>query len=630
MSQQSLKRVFVSNTSTLLASGSTVDSLAVGQVGILDAKTYLASTAPTYAKNKALRLVWGTPDLGAQHLFSGVPNENEYTDLIKGKLITEFKGIKAKRGQQQIVTIGWSGDAADTNTISGKLGEVKRLYVKLMGAPIDKKFSLQGIIKQYASQVGYVDPCGTDTACTVADPRLIATDLVNQINADKDVNDFIKATLLASSYPAGTLDTDYKFKLTVCDTQDDKALGDVQAQYPADVVKRIGINGSLSIYEVVHDTNSAPAAFSNLAISLIPDCSTCPSGYTLVANTFGYKVVRVDAGSAGALTTLKTDYAITANETASRVQYENGISTYILGSNVAISAAVGTDDLAFLGNPASACILTTPTTIAWESNGTVVKKLKKFRITVGDTVCGVNRLTDLQAAYPTLTVALVPESSGTCVHTFETSVYSAPYVDGCGEESIVWAKPQAFEGVDWTPVDTVLGSSVGVLAGIRLEVINKTRVTSDVVFDYFPFEHEVVQIQASEFDPVYNNQPERIAPDAWAVKQIQGYQFPVGHGASVRVKEKDSKSYDLRERSFDPVVRNYEGYEFVARPDKYYDEYILTFAFEYNVGGWGEKYRNSHKLHVFFQEGQGGNFENAINSYLASANINVDPVKLTK
>ena len=75
--QSSYRQCFVSNTGTLLADGQTVDALAVGQIGILDGKTHKAVSVPTYAKNKAIKAVWGTPDLNVGE-FGGVPNENEY------------------------------------------------------------------------------------------------------------------------------------------------------------------------------------------------------------------------------------------------------------------------------------------------------------------------------------------------------------------------------------------------------------------------------------------------------------------------------------------------------------------------------------------------------------------------
>ena len=116
MSYQSFQQVFVTNSPALLAEGKTVDSLAPGQIGFLDAKTYKAVTAPTYAKNKAIYGVWGTPDVDAGE-FGGVPNENEYTKLIKGKLIKRVRAKKAQRGVTPVYTIGWSGDVSDTDTL---------------------------------------------------------------------------------------------------------------------------------------------------------------------------------------------------------------------------------------------------------------------------------------------------------------------------------------------------------------------------------------------------------------------------------------------------------------------------------------------------------------------------------
>lgn len=624
MVQSSFKQTFVTNSSTLLASGATVENLAVGQVGILDGTTYVATETPTYAKNKALKLVWGTPDLSHLNYRSGVPNQNEYTKLIKGKALKDFKGVAAHPGQQEIVTVGWSGDAADTDTLSANPGEVKYLFLKLTGGPIDKKFSLQGVTRQYSYQAGTVDDTSVDLA-------KMAEDLAKQINFDSNINTFVKACAIISPDSAfgAPTDTDYKFKLVVCDTRDGKALGDVQSQYPDDVVKRIGVQGASSIYEIVRDANTTPDAFSTVDTALIPDCDECPTGYTLVDSGFAYKVVRSDAGSAGALTTVKSDYGIASgDESGSRVNYEFGSSTYIIVSDTKINSASGTDELTFLGDARASCVLTTPTEVPWEANGTLVKFEKTYKITVADDECGEDRLTDLQAAFPSLTVSLVAESSGDCVHSYETTIESAPVEDTCcSVEDLIFVKPAAFEGIEWEEVaDASLDPAVKV--GIRFEATYVGRVTNDATFQYFPQqEQEAVHIQASEFDPNYHSAPD-FAVSSWPVKKIQGFKLAVGTGVGVRKMEKDSLSYALRERSFDPVVRELEQFEFQAKPDQFYDEYILDFDFSYKVGGWSEQYTDGYKLHVFFPQGQGKAFEAAINGYLASANINIDPVYL--
>lgn len=624
MAIQSYKKTFVSNSPTLLASGATVENLAVAQVGILDGNTYVATTTPTYAKNKALKFVWGTPDLSYLLTTSGVPNQNDYSKLVKGRAIKDFKGVKAQRGQQEIVTVGWSGDTADTDTLFAEPGEVKWVFVKLTGGPIDKKFSLQGVTRQYGISAGTTDD-------ETIDNRVLADELVKQINADSYINSFVEAGALynPSSTPGGA-DTDYEFLLRVCDTQDNAALGNVQAQYASDIVKRVATEGSKSVYQIIRDTNSLPTAFSTVDTTLIPDCDECPTGYTFTDYGYAYKVVRADAGSSGNLTTLKSDYSIASGtELGSRVLYEGGVSTYVIVSDVTISAAVnGTDVLEFLGDARAACVLTTPSTVGWVSGDTFTTYTKDWRITIADDHCGDDRLTDLQAAFPSLTVTLVTESSGDCVHTYETSTTSNRVSADCDVEEIKWPKPQAFEGIEWEEVEgTFDGTEYQV--GVRIEAKFVPYVPdNDLTFGYFPAnEQQAIHIQVSEFDPNYNNAPESTVSH-WAVKKIQGFKQAIGSGAAVRVFEKESLSYELRERAFDPVVRQIENYEFQAQVGKYYDEYILEFDFSYKVGGWSEHYTDSYKLHVFFPEGQGKNFEAAVNGYVSSARIDIDPVVL--
>jgi hypothetical protein len=629
MSNQSFMQVFVTNSPALLANGATVENLAVHQVGILDAKSNVGVTSPTYAKNKALKLVWGTPDLSHLPLMSGAANENEYSKLIKGKLLKDFQGNKAKKGQTEIWTVGNSGEVSDTDTLFAKLNEVKHLFIKLTGGPIDKLFSKQGITRQFSTVVRSSAP-DCDDPCTDADCRLIAQDLVKQINSDPLIGTvgtrkgLIKASVIeqCTSPDAGTTDTDYVFELRVCDTQDDNALGVVQANYPNDVVKRIAVEGSKSVYEIIRDTNSTPSAFSNEDFTLVPFCDACPSGYTESVGGFAYKVIKADAGDGTALTDVGTDYSIAGDETVTRLQFEAGVSTYIVVSSTELTAN-GTDTLIFLGETRGTCVLTDPTTISWAASGTLTKYGKTFTLTIADSICGENRLTDIQAAFPDLTVAIV-DADGDCVHKYTTTVFSQAVEVGCSPDELKWIKPQAFEGIQWKE-DTTLPDEGTCVCGIKLEVAFVNRVTGECTFDYFPYEAETIHIQVSSFNPDYNAHPDEAT---WAVKQIQAYQHPSGFGAQVRKLEKESKSYDLRERSFDPVVREIEGYSFAADPNKYYDEYVLSFDFGYEVGGWSDKYTDSYRLYVYFPEGQGKNFESAINAYISSAALQIDPVVL--
>lgn len=358
MVQQSYKEVFVTNNPTLLADGATVETIVAGQIGIIDPKTGLAETTPTYANQKAIKIVWGTTD-NATLSSLGVPNENIYSKLILGRKITDFKGYAADpTGVQQIVVLGNIGSG--TLDLTAQKGEVKWVYLKLTGSQIDKEFSLQGNIRIYSVVDGLVGDAG------VADPDVLANQLVEQINADKQVNRYVTATKI---------------------------------------------------------TNGA------------------------------YRGVQIAA---------------------------NLIS----------------------------------------------------------------------------------------------------------------------------------------------------RVTDEATRQYFPrYEQESVHIQISEFDPNYNNDPD-VAVSSWTSTQTQAYSPAAGHGAGVAKEEEWAKGYHLRYRSFDPVIRAIEGYSLVADPASFYDLYVLSFGFNYQVGGWSEKHQDQYKLHVYFQTGEGTAFETAINGYIDTIGLEIDPVTL--
>lgn len=633
MAQESFRKSFVTNNGSLLAGGQTVDALAIAQLGILDGNTYVGTTTPTYAKNKALYFVWGTPDPKVITPVSGTYSQNEYSKLIKGKLITGFTGKKAQRGQHQVITVGWSGDVSDTDTLSAKPGEIKKLYLKLSGNPIDKLFSKQGLVREYVFESKIVDDC-TDT-CVNVDPRLISKSLADQINSDPifvNTARFVKVSELVSCSPS--LDAlpsidNFVFQLRVPDTRDDVALGIVQAQFPTLKIKRVGTEGAVSVYEASKTVNSAPSNFSNVGMTLIPECDVCPSGYTKSSGGFAYIVQRQDSGSSANLNTLISDYSVGgAGESAARLNYEYGQSTYIIVSSTAINAPVGTDVLQFQGETRGSCVLTSPTSIPWTYVKTLQQYGKKYHLTIADSICGTNRLADIQAALPSLTVTIV-NAGGTCVHTYETTVYSQAVAAGCSVDILQWIKPQSFEGVEWIPVaDEPLEDGQTCKVGLKIEVAFVDRITNECTYDYFPYEIETVHVQASTFNPDYNGPSEKADTEPWVVKQIQAVKFPAGVGSYVRKFEKETWSYSLKERSFDPVVRDNENYSFQARTDTYYDEYVLSFDFQYKVGGWSQTNTDSYRLHFFFPEGQGKNFEAAINGYLASANINIDPVVL--
>lgn len=614
----SFPQVFVTNTPALLAEGSTVDNLAVGQIGILDAKTFIATETPTYAKNKALKFVWGTSDITLGD-FGGMPNENEYTKLIKGKLITGFRAIKAQRGQTPVYTLGWSGDVSDTDTLSAKVGQRKSVFIKLTGTIIDRLYGTQGFIKEVLTVPACTDDCA-DNCADVLCPDL-AYQIADQINSDKDLKKFIKAKALVScdGVTPPTEGTCYRFNLSVCDTGDQASLGAVQASVPAEDVSIASRNGSTTTYTVVKNANTAPTAFVGFS-EVVADCGTCPTGYThnVAGNIFSVAITADDTFPTGLPGYISKSTKVTAG----------GKDTYqVLVSptqdQAAFIAAVKAANAAYTAVFASAqkerCITTSPASIAWVAGGTLKNQTKDYHITLADTVCGVSRLADLQAAYPNLTVSVV-NAGGSCVHTFSTTVTSHCYEVGCAIDAVVFDKPAMFEGAEWVAVPAAaLDANTVCKCGVQLETAFFKKNTTECTFTAFPYENDIVHIQVSNHNQDFNGDPCEVD---WAFKQIRQVKYPQGDGALIMHLEEESKAYDARTRAYDAVVRGAQGYSLQADPNKFYDQYSLEFTVKFfTSGGWSEQYAESFVLNMFVPEGAGDNFEKAINGYLVSAGI---------
>lgn len=621
---QSYQQVFVTNSPALLAEGKTVDSLAVGQIGFLDAKTYKGVTAPTYAKNKALYAVWGTADIDGGN-FSGMPNENEYSKIIKGKFIKRIRAHKAQRGVTPLYTVGWSGDAADTDTLFANAGEKKVLFVKLTGTVIDRLYSKQGVVKQFI----YEPPCTNDCTddCAPIKCTDIAKQISDQMNADRDFKQFIrtKSLIKCTGTTAPVTATCYKFKITVCDTGDAASLGVIQAQYPNEKVVLISRDGALSTYGVVKDANTAPAAFTSTGV-FIPECPTCPAGYTLIPTAKTYQV-RTPEGK----TVADVQAAFTDETSVTLISTDPQFNVFMVtfpttttDASVQASATTAGFVATFVGVQTNICQQTTPTSTAWASDGTLEKQAKKYRITLADGNCGTNRLTEVQAAYPDLVVTVV-DSAGTCVHTYETSVFSNCYELGCAISQIKFVAPAMFEGAEWKEL-VVADTSTDCKCGIQVETAFVNRNTNECTFDSFPYENDIVHVQFSNYNPDFNGDP---CENDWVVKQIRSVQYPMGHGRYIQQLEKESKQYDQRFRNWDNVVREVQGYSFQADASKFYDQYVIEFGTKYfTSGGWSEQYEDSWSLNLFVPEGTGQAIENLVNGYASSAGIEQDGVAI--
>ena len=658
------ERHMVSNISTLLAAGQPLSALGVGQIGIFDGKTNLSVTAPTYQVNRKIYFVQGTPDRSQYPEGAGVPNIYRKTHVIDGKKIKKLYGKSASQGRGEIVTLGYNG-ANPALTLSAKPGDTFYYYVRLTGEPI---FNLnpdraKGVIIEGAVQM----PCPSDCAdnCTTVDCNTIVNGIINDWNGILDPNTglivggkFLPGGQRASQYVTIsplvqctpnvnlTVIPFLQYCLTVPDDGSQSSLGLVQAQFPGDLISRTDREGIFSTYCFVEASGStAPASYVQAAGTVIPNCTTCPP-----TGTYNAPLAVFEATFTSATQATNIDNALAAYDptvvTVLQTDPLTGVTTYsitvLAGTTqaqvaTAIHSVTGYIAVSFVGTSAASCTLT-GSTYPWSTPTDFCNAVQvQFTITVGDSACSSNGsdvLTALQAAYATLgtaygavsgTVALT--QSGTCANTFTLTTYSNNCVPvGCATDAVQFPLIPAWNGQAWTPVALAEGTAPCV-CGIEFRSNFTPRLENECTFGYFVRQYDWVHIEVSSHNPDWRS-TDLCEVDPIATR-IQNGAYPNGDGSMVVRLEKADRMYDMDYWYLAPNLREAFDFYFEAKFDLYYDMVGIEFEYEYESNEFFGRYDHDRYIQYFWlPTTQAGNLITALNTYAASAAVNVEPIVL--
>lgn len=635
------RNVFLSNIGELLASGTTTD-LAIGQIGIFETKNYTPQTSPSTAQK--IQIFQGTPNTDLP-LGAGTPNLSYRTQVIDVSKVTGWVGKKAQKPQNMIVTIGYDG--VDTSkTIAPKVGKDYKVFIHLSGQPISNVLgginsgTYSEIVEEFVLQTPCADDCVDNCGDTV-DCNYVTDQLLQQINERKliggiPLTKFIKATKLTScDTPSGFVTVDYtKWTLTIADEGNQIALGIVQSQYPGIVVERVSRTGNYSTYELTLPEGETPDAFQNDANTVIPNCSTCPSGYTLVNQYNVFTIGRVDNGNSAALTTLASDYsAQIVTGSAIRLSFAGGFSVYQVYSTASSITAVAGDTVNSIGTVQSVCTLNTPgSTTAWTEGETCTKAEQTYQLILKNDPCGSNYLTLLQATYADLgTVTIAETNTDTCTTKYVLTVESSnTSCIECADQFYEFNAPNAFQGVEWTKVVADV-TGVGCVCGVRLESAYVSRERKECFFDLVPYDVEplFLSISSTNADPMDFSE---LCSDDFPVTVVQNIKYAQGFGSFVADQVKQSLFYEGQPWYPNPAERDALGYNLDVDLQGYYDQYTITFdaemptGAEYGSFGLTKEFRVEWT--VYFPEGEGTDFRNAINAFLSQPKSNVSPISI--
>ena len=432
--EQAFISPFVSNSGAV-SLGAKLSNLEAEQFGVFPAN-YTAGepsslASPSFKTNKRMVIKTGVPYSSGQLS----PSLSRHTKKAKATIefeaddIIAWSGQKADttQGKTQKIAIGYDGVDA-SRTLNGLL-DTKPLHVNLIlqGEPIKRFFGKNRIVHRIVIDKGLcpsdctaVDTCG-NVPCDI-----IADAIIEKVNSENlfanvgtklvqvPLNKFISASKIKKCTTDALTPTLTEYKKWQLEIQDDgvSTISKLAAAYPS---VKITLDKHLDGYSLYSfwqlSTASDPADFS-MSRYTYPICDTCPTCPVESTVVNGVKIVQVKVPFGdtlptitGVISNVKVGSSIDLGDT-----YLVKVATTTSDTTIA-SELAGVSEYTIIGTEGKQCLVDSITK-SWTTCETCNKTVKQFRITLPDKDCGLgDRLADLQAAYPDLTVALQTQTS---------------------------------------------------------------------------------------------------------------------------------------------------------------------------------------------------------------------------
>lgn len=457
--------------------GKSTEQVSPFELGLIDPKTW--KTVSDASTLKGFRIVVGSPNdpkdpaspIGFQDPFNRRVSFKSME--LKGIVDDSFYTLAPRSPKQFIGYYGFNG-LNDCQSIKFDCGETVEFEVKVQGSIVERLYQQFEVFERFSVNA----PCCPDSNCTTncdtaVDCGALVEKIVKTMNDSRQgqnkVARFGKFSVVKECGTNPVIPTfpATKWCLSLCDNGDSYALDAIKTQYPGTGVTRINREGSISTYQFCKDGVVAPANYVPKTSVKLAVCTTCPSGYTLVAATDVYTVVRPLAGTedltsdatklayattvAGAYTGTNPVF-ISQNGATASIQFEVPAGTVV--------TALLADALIAGQEKEATCTPAAATPIAWVNCGTAYKIKRKLCLDVKNETCdptNATTLAEMQAFYatnPTIVAnSIVQTENGDCLSRFEMEQYNVNCLeDGCdttGFQDAVYVDPNPFKGVKW-------------------------------------------------------------------------------------------------------------------------------------------------------------------------------------
>lgn len=490
------------NGNVLTAGGSL--NLAKGQLGIFETKNNTKNGLKAVSdfagmpKNREFEIRLGNAPISTTRT-----QDNKPKSTLPFKLgeVVEIK-VHAPSLEKTVdeFLVGYDGINPET-ALTFEVGQDEELDIELSG----EAMGLFGYPKAMANVKLYFqrdnEAQTNEEIVTKAVERLKETRLKENVL----ITEFIEVTPInsekADPSSGGVGHTFYHLKLN--DEGNSNSLGEVQAQYNEDKVTQTADG-----YTILRPTSEgAPTAFNVVTSAAQQGCEDCPDGYDELAEGMFYTVTLEDDGADSTTTVQALPGAVAG--TAEKIGQDGGKGTYNVVledalTEVEVSAFVTanpTSTVSLVGDLAELCTDTTTTTVEWVAGNECFAQEEVYRLQLGDK-CGSDRLAELEAAYPDLTIAIAQEEAediqGGCQTVYETSVVTNIVCEECDPmftDLFTSEAPDAYDFVDWTKVEPAYSETA--LMGIRIKAKETISAPGEELRDGVPFYNSSVRLKVA-------------------------------------------------------------------------------------------------------------------------------------
>lgn len=423
------------------------------------------------------------------------------------------------------------------------------------------------------------------------------------------------------------------FNLVVRDNGRHTDLAAVQAKYDF-LVQRTDFTGEVSTYTTVAAT--APDDFVVTFADKLKGCEDCPTGYDLVEGGFIYSMTMEDDGVD--LTLTVEDVPNFVATTAKKLGNDDGVGTYSFVASQKLTddeietfleteGPEATARFTFVGEVSDICSNTETQEFTWEEGETCNATEETYTITIADDECGDNRLAEIQAAYPDLTITVASDPApAACMTTYETTVLTNVVCDECDpvfRELMSSEAPEDFHFSSWEKEEKTYSEDAKM--GIRFRAKPTILSGSDEYMDDMDFVYEsprLTLVGGGIMDRV-NESYKYGTQDRFPVKILQLYEPPRNYGGNLRYVETMSRAYfeGTRRHKGNNYAKYAMGEETRFKGTSQYVDYALTIHRRRYTQGWSDKVDEGRTYHFYAEVGRHKELEQLLNDLAAAAGV---------